>query len=408
MNAASVLKSRFSLAALGFVLAGLVGRALIDKILSAQGGAVAVAGWAQLSNLADLVTNVSLAGLGTALTVMVAGHVGEQRAMWLKPAFVMSLVLSFAVAAGGFIALAWIDKGVVPASGPKPIFALAAGWFLIAPALIVALLLGLKRAGQATLVIALGFVLPLAFLAWSPWDSPLTNLLAGQAAWGAAFCGVLAIHVYRQPPMSGAAVRTLLQFVPASLVIGILSPAATAWARAEMAAGMSWQAAGQVQALWRASEWVTLIMSGVLNAHFLPRLSASADRRQFLAELGQALRWTALPAALCLAVLWLFLPQLLAVLYRSDIGVAREDAVFFLLGDWVRIMSWVFLFGLFARRAAWAITWGEFLSLPLFALLLAVFAGSYGVREVGMFWLLSYIAYAAFNAITLWRSMRKF
>ena len=48
------------LASLAFVLAGLAGRALIDKLLALQGGAVAVAGWAQLSSLVDVVAGVSL------------------------------------------------------------------------------------------------------------------------------------------------------------------------------------------------------------------------------------------------------------------------------------------------------------------------------------------------------------
>jgi len=182
-----------------------------------------------------------------------------------------------------------------------------------------------------------------------------------------------------------------------------MSPASLAWARAEIAASLSWQAAGQVQALWRASEWITLIMAGLLNAWSLPRLGAQLTRNGFVAELRRAARLVALPSALLLALLWWWLPEVLALLYREDLALSRRDALFFFIGDWVRMMSWVALFGLFARGAAWAIAVGECLSLPLFAGLLWLLAGHFGVKEIGMLWCASYVAYAVFNVALLWR-----
>jgi hypothetical protein len=60
------------LQALGVVLTGLAGRALIDKLLAVRGGAELVAQWAQMTSLADTIAGVTLAGIGVGLTGVVA------------------------------------------------------------------------------------------------------------------------------------------------------------------------------------------------------------------------------------------------------------------------------------------------------------------------------------------------
>lgn len=394
-------------ASLTFVVAGLLGRALGDKLLSIQGGALAVAGWAQLASIAEVVSGVSLVGIGTALTVLSAGRVGGERLAWLKPALLMGLALSFAVAAIGLLFIVGLGTQLVPGEPWLPPLALLNGWLAVAPGLLVALLLGTGSPGRATVVVTLGFMPPLALLLWIPPGFSLIGLMGGQMIFGLAVSIGLAFFLRGQMPVSRQTLRTLLDFVPAGLAIGILSPVAMAWARTEIANSLSWHAVGQIQAIWRASDWITAIMAGLLNAYFLPRLSTAADPSEFAAELRQAISATALPAAVLLTALWLLLPEAMALLYRTDIGVTRDDSLYFLLGDWVRILSWIALFGLFARRSAWAITVGEVLSLPLFATLLATFAGQYGLREAGMIWLATYTAYAGFNWIMLWRSTRK-
>lgn len=395
------MRNRIALS-LAFVLTGVAGRALIDKLLAAQGGAVAVAEWAQLSSFADIVAGVSLSGVGTALTVLAAGR---DRMFWLKPALVVSMLLSLGMAAVGMSIIAALGTSLMPGAHWLAPAALAAGWLATAPGVLAAHFLGTGQPERATAVAALGFLLPVGLLLWAPFGDVVASLLAGQMAFGALVGVILAFALRSQPAVSRAALKTLLHFVPAGLTIGIMSPAATAWARMEIANGMSWQAVGQWQAIWRTSDWVTVIASGLLQAFFLPRLGEKTDRPAFLMELRLAAKWTLLPAAAALGLLWLALPPVLALLYQADFGVERQDAMFFFLGDWVRVASWVALFGLFARRSAWAIAVGEFLSLPLFALLLSLLRPQY-LHEVGLLWLLAYLAYALFNMAALHRSVK--
>ena len=385
------------LPALGFVLAGLVGRALIDKALALRGGAELVAHWAQLNSLTDIVGGVALAGIGIGLTGRVAIEAPHRQRRLLGDALRLGLLMSALclIACTALALCGWLPL-LAPEHAALLLPALACGWLLVAPGLLVAWLLGRGEAGRATAVAVALLALPLLALWLAAAGVELVALLATQAVLGLA---VTAFLLAGEGSWRGAlgAGHGLRPFVMAGIAIGILSPAATAAARMEIAASASWEAAGAVQALWRSSEWITAIAAGLLNAHFLPRLSAARDARAFDVELRASARQVVLPAMLALALLWLLLPQALALLYREGLPVGRLDAVPFFAGDALRMLSWIFLFGLFARGAGWAVTAGELLSLPLFAALLLMLPGPLALPAVGLAWMLAYAVYAGFN-----------
>lgn len=395
------------LPALGFVLTGLAGRALIDKLLALRGGAELVAHWAQLSSLADVVAGVALAGIGIGLTGRVAGVAPCRQRQLLGEALRLGLMLSgacllvcVALALSGRLALL-----PAPQAGLM-LPALGVGWLAVAPGMLTAWLLGRGQAGRATACVAAMLAAPLLALSLAASGAELSSLLAAQILVGGVATALLLAGEgsWREALAHGHGLRP---FVAAGIAIGILSPAATAVARVEIAASASWEIAGAVQALWRSSEWITAIVAGLLNAHFLPRLATARGAAGFAAELRAASRQVLVPATLALGLLWLLLPQVLALLYREGLPVGRLDALAFFAGDALRMLSWIFLFGLFARGAGWAVSAGELLSLPLFAALLWLLPGPLPLPAIGLAWMLSYAVYAGFNGWALRRSARR-
>jgi hypothetical protein len=78
--------------------------------------------------------------------------------------------------------------------------------------------------------------------------------------------------------------------------------------------------------------------------------------------------------------------------------------LWFTAGCWVRIASWVFLFGLFATHRTRLITIGEFLSLPLYVALLWLFANDMTLERAAMLHAVTYLVYLTFNAVALWHA----
>jgi hypothetical protein len=99
--------------------------------------------------------------------------------------------------------------------------------------------------------------------------------------------------------------------------------------------------------------------------------------------------------------------SLLALLYDKRFVVSDAAVAWLMLGSWVRIASWLFLFGLFAAQRTRMIIGGEILSLPLYALLLWLFSAGMTLERSAMLYLLSYLAYLVFNLTALHHSPRK-
>ena len=114
------------------VFAGLSGRALTDKLLALKGGPAAIAIWAQLSSLIDLVAGVSLAGVGVALVAAVAKRQAADSPAWLRAAMIPCMGLSGAAALLAAPLLHWAGVHVVPAGQESlALLALLAGWLAV-------------------------------------------------------------------------------------------------------------------------------------------------------------------------------------------------------------------------------------------------------------------------------------
>jgi hypothetical protein len=200
--------------------------------------------------------------------------------------------------------------------------------------------------------------------------------------------------------------RKLVQFVPVGLMIGILSPLSMLLIRGMLSSSLSWSDVGFLQALWRSTEWVTATAAGVLSLIFLPRFSATYPTihgrpRPFQKEMLRAAVLVLIPTACLLLLIYFNQRYVLALLYDTHFVVSNETAAWILLGSWIRIASWVFLFGLFAARSTRLIMAGEVLSLPLYVLLLWQFAEGMTLERTALLYLVSYLIYLVFNAAAL-------
>ncbi len=285
------------------------------------------------------------------------------------------------------------------------LLAILAGWLTVPSGLAVSMLIGARRPGAAAALIVAGFVPPVCIMLASPTGSVLADMLIGQAAFGVVLA--TSILARRASSVDREEMTRLLRFAPAGIAIGLASPIAMLLARSRIAEVMSWEQVAALQAAWRANEWTTAVVAGLLYAHFLPRLGAAADRKSFLRGLGRAARTTLLPAALAMGLLLAALPKVAAWLYRPELAVSSGDAALLFLGDWLRTLAWVFLYGLYARQAPRAVTIGEFLSIPLFALLVWFSVRPSSLVEVGLAWCLAYTAYAVFNGLSLRQALHE-
>jgi len=404
------------LAALGIILIDLLGRAGLDKVLAISGDPTMVAHWAQLQSVVELVSTVALAGVLQGLTVLIT-QVRESRdeRSLLNAALKLGLGTSLAVALAVLLMAGHIPGGIKP-----DLFMLAAlaGCIAVIPATLNAYWLG-KHQQQRMLGLALLTSAVLLLVAVGAWfGMSLRGLILMQ-------CFVLVIIgsvIWRYLcKLSGHKLsragdgqvdetqylHRLVNFVPVGLAIGIMSPVSMLLLRGTLADSLSWSDVGFMQALWRSTEWVTATAAGVLSLVFLPRFSATYGSARFKQEMMRAGVTVLIPAACLLLLIYLNQRAMLATLYDARFAVSDATAALFMLGSWTRIASWLFLFGLFAAHRTRLIMAGEVLSLPLYALLLWLFADGMTLERTALLYLASYLVYLGFTAISLVYSSRK-
>lgn len=404
------------LAALAIILIDLLGRAALDKVLALSGGPTLVALWAQLQSVVELVSSVALAGVLQGLTVLVAQvHAAHHERSLLRASLKLALSTALAVALLVMLLAALLAGPLSQNRIATELFWLAAlsGCIAVLPATLNAYWLG-KHQQQRMLRLALLSSATLLAVAASAW----LGLSLHALVW--IQCGVLAgiaalisrdlhrlMHGLADRPLGAQHFRQLLRFVPVGLAIGIMSPVAMLLVRGMLAQTLSWDEVGFMQALWRCSEWVTATAAGVLSLIFLPRFSNTYGSAPFKQEMRRAAALVLLPAAILLLLIYANQHALLAMLYDSRFMVSDAAVAWLMLGSWVRIASWLFLFGLFAAQRTRLIIAGEILSLPLYALLLWLFAAGMTLERSALLYLLSYLAYLGFNLIGLLCASRR-
>ncbi len=398
------------LAAFAIILIDLLGRAGLDKVLALAGGPAMVALWAQLQSVLELVSGVAIAGVVQGLTVLIT-QVRESRdersllQSALKLGLGTSLAMALVVALAAPALAAWLTQGRIEPA----LFLLAAGagCLTVIPATLSAYWLG-KHQQQRMLRLALLVGTVWLLVAVGAWQGlSLRGLMLLQCSALLIIGSVIWRYIRKQSQVvDGLADGTkyfhkLVKFVPVGLAIGIMSPVSMLLIRGLLSGMLSWNDVGFLQALWRSSDWVTATAAGVLSLVFLPRLSSTYGSVRFKGEMMRAGRVVLIPAACLLALIYLNQRAMLATLYDARFAVSNETAALFMLGSWVRIVSWVFLFGLFAAHRTRMIVAGEMLSLPLLALLLWLFADGMTLERAALIYLASYIVYSGFNAIAL-------
>ena len=389
-------------AALAVVVAGLATRALVDRLLAQAGGAERVAAWAQLQSVADLVTGVCAAGIGAGLTVLVAAT-PERAAQLMRAALALGLSVSGIAFAGFAIASLVFGArlGAAPVEPALIALAAAAGWLAVIASLCASLWAGQHRQGRVLLLACVSGALAVGAAAIPRGD--LLLLVAAQALPGAALALAFA---RRHAPLASAeefllSRQALQHYLPVGIAIGIASPAAAFASRALLADALSWRDAGLVQALWRSSDWITSIAAGVLSLYFLPQLAVAAQRGVLAPALRRAALAVLPASAFALVLLGWQQRRVIGILYGDSFAVPDLAAALFYTGDLIRIAAWLPLFALYALRRTRLLIVGEFLSLPLFALLLWAFEEKLSLASAGLAWLATYTVYAAFNTAAL-------
>jgi len=206
-----------------------------------------------------------------------------------------------------------------------------------------------------------------------------------------------------RPRLDREMAARLAGFSAMTLSSALCAPLVGIAARDHLAAQLGWTQVGYWQAVGKVSDAYLLFLTAAINVHYLPRLSAIGERDALRRELTQASRQL-IPAAAALALaIYLAREWITPLLFSAQFAPINALYAPQLLGDVIKIASFVFSYLMLAKAMTGLFVASEFAFAGLYFTLLVVLTRWFGLPGAVYAFAANYSLYLVFN---LWMARR--
>ena len=281
---------------------------------------------------------------------------------------------------------------------------------------LLAVINGFMDVRRLVFIQVVGSALSILLAAWLSWQQGLYGallaLVLGQLLW-------LAIGLpawWRSPDFRPGMLRAgfdrdmivrLATFSLMTLSSALCAPLVNIAVRDHLAAQFGWEQVGYWQAVTRVSDAYLLFLTTAINVYYLPKLAAVSEREALKRELGQAWRQL-LPAAAVLALLvYVGREWVTRALFSADFAAANALYGPQLIGDVIKIGSFVLSYLMLAKAMTGLFVLSEFVFAGSYLALVFVFTRWYGLPGAVYAFAVNYLFYLVFNLLVARRYLRK-
>lgn len=388
------------------VLIKLATGLIVNKVLAVLIGPAGYAVIGQFNSVVGIVMAFATGGVTNGVVKYTAERWDtplEQYRLWATAAYI---VLGAAAVVGVivFFLSPWLAENVLADVDLRPAFYWLAGSLVLfaANSLLLAVLNGKKELRRYVIANITGSLVGLLItlvLAFS--YGLLGALIASSLSQSITFvCTLLAC---RNLPWlrSGIALgrfdnvdsRRLASFSLMALTSALCIPFTQALVRDHLVSAFGWTATGQWQGVLKISDMYLMLITSTLSVYYLPRLSELRDnnvmRREIVSVSAIVLPITAVGALLC----YFLRDVLIAILFSNQFSAMRDLFAWQLVGDVMRIGSWLVGFVFHARALTKQFIVSELLYAVIFYSSVRAFTPHFGIEGATLAYALSYALY---------------
>lgn len=177
----------------------------------------------------------------------------------------------------------------------------------------------------------------------------------------------------------GTAVN-LSKFTLMALSSALCMPLSHILVRNHLGATFGWEAAGYWEAMWRLSTANLMLVTTTLSVYYLPRLSELKDAKSVRSEILQVYKIIFPVAVVCGVIMYALRDFIISVLFTSDFLPMRELFGWQIVGDVLKIASWILGYVL-AAKAYWKIFIVSEISFALIFYVLVISLSALGLTS---------------------------
>ena len=164
---------------------------------------------------------------------------------------------------------------------------------------------------------------------------------------------------------------------------------------------LGWVAAGYWQGVWKISEMYLMVVTTTLGVYYLPRISEISDRNELRREILRGYK-TIVPVALLGAVsIFVLSDFLISLLFTADFLPMKKYFKFQLIGDVIKIASWLLGYVLWGKALTKVFIITEIFFSALFVMLSFLLIHKLGIDGATLAYLATYVLYFITLSIVL-------
>lgn len=195
---------------------------------------------------------------------------------------------------------------------------------------------------------------------------------------------------------SGEVKKNIAEYIFMTVISAVALPIGMLVIRSILIKHAGWQSAGEWQAVWKISEAYLSIITMGLAVYYLPRLATLHDRDSLLSEI-RSVASVVLPVIVVMAgVVYVLRDFSISLLYTEQFRAARDLFKIQLIGDVIKVMSWLYAYPMIAKKATKLFVFTEIvftLSLIILSYWLIL---SFGAQGANIAYAINYSLYFVF------------
>lgn len=192
----------------------------------------------------------------------------------------------------------------------------------------------------------------------------------------------------------------LAKYTAMALTSAVCVPVSHILVRNYLGGALGWDAAGYWEAIWRLSSAYLIVATTTLSVYYLPRLSELKDSVEIKKEIIQCYRFILPIAAICGLFIYLLRDFIIELLFTSDFLPMRQLFAWQMLGDTMKIGSWILAYLMLGKAMFKLFIFAEVAFAILFVVLTFIFTNEVGLEGVAVAHAATYLMYWVF----VWRA----
>lgn len=359
----------------------------INKVLAIYVGPSGYAALGQFQNAVQMITTFASGAVNTGVTKYTAEYkddVAAQHRVWRTAGTIAlsgSLFFSVLIVIFNETLAIWFLKD----AGFGGVFV----WFgatlvlFTLNTLMLAILNGKKEIGKYVIANIAGSLFSLLVTALMSMSYGLYGALVALAVYQSLSCFITFFLCFKSPwfklsymmgRLDKKTAINLSKFTVMALSSALCVPISHILVRNHLGETFGWQSAGYWEAMWRLSSAYLMLVTTTLSVYYLPKLSELKESKDIKNEILQGYK-VIFPVAIACGLIMYFLRDfIISVLFTSDFLPMRDLFGWQMLGDVLKIASWILGYVL-AARAYWKIfVFSELFFAMLFYVLVVVFS----------------------------------